>query len=728
MSLYDDQIRQRKYEDDEAFSQAFTSMADAVMGSNLVRALKARENLVTDAMGEILSFYNIKAKEVPEEITDINEQIEYILRPNGIMRRTVYLDRGWYKDAVGAMLGTIRETGTLVAFIPGKFSGYSYFDFESGKRVKLNSKNEGIFDREAMAFYLPYPLRKLTIKDVILFSLSTLSIGDLVYYLLVTGLATLIGMLAPWLNSILFDEVIVSGSTRLLFAVAFFMVCVNISSTLLSTVDSLISSKFNTKMTASVEAATMMRIMSMPASFFKPYGSGELTSYADSMNSLSSILVQSVMNTGITSLFSLGYIYSITRFAPGLVFPAMLTIFVTIGFSVVTTVTQLDISRRMMKQEAAHSSLVYALICGIQKIKLSGAEKRAFAKWGKVYSEMAELEYNPPVVIKANQVISTAISLVGTIVMYYFAIVTKVSVADYFAFNAAYGMVMGAFSSLLSVALVVARIKPILEMAKPILEGEPEISEGKEVISSVSGAIELDNVTFRYSENTPVILDNISLRIRRGQYVAIVGKTGCGKSTLMRILLGFETPQVGTVYYDRKDIRKIDLKSLRRKIGVVMQNGKLFMGDIFANIAISAPWITLDEAWEAAEVAGIAEDIRNMPMGMNTIITEGDGGVSGGQRQRLMIARAVAPKPKILMLDEATSALDNVTQKNVTQALDGLKCTRIVIAHRLSTIKQADRIIVLDKGHIIEDGTYEKLMEKKGFFAELVERQMVNAI
>ena len=265
-----------------------------------------------------------------------------------------------------------------------------------------------------------------------------------------------------------------------------------------------------------------------------------------------------------------------------------------------------------------------------------------------------------------------------------------------------------------------------MEMAEPILKAEPESSETKEMLSSLKGNIELSNVYFRYKDNMPYVVDGMSLKIKAGEYVAIVGTTGCGKSTLMRLLLGFETPEKGAVYFDVKDISKIDLRSLRRRMGVVTQDGSLFQGDIYSNIVISNPQLTVDDAWAAAEIAGIADDIRAMPMGMQTIISEGQGGISGGQKQRLMIARAVAPKPEILLFDEATSALDNRTQKQVSDALDALKCTRIVIAHRLSTIKNCDRILVLDKGRIIEDGTYDELIARNGFFAELVARQRLD--
>ena len=362
----------------------------------------------------------------------------------------------------------------------------------------------------------------------------------------------------------------------------------------------------------------------------------------------------------------------------------------------------------------------------MQKIKLAGAEKRVFAKWLGLYAEGAELQYNPPMFLKINGVISTAIGLVSNIVLYYLAVESRIDQSSYFAFTASYGMLMGAFTSVSGIALSAAQVQPILEMAEPFLKTVPETAENREIVTKISGGIELGHVSFRYSDDTPYILNDLSLKVNPGEYVAIVGKTGCGKSTLVRLLLGFEKPEKGAVYFDGKDINSLDLPSLRKKIGTVTQDAGLFQGDIYSNIVITAPELTLDEAWEAAETAGIADDIRAMPMGMHTIIAEGQGGISGGQRQRLMIARAVAPKPKMLIFDEATSALDNKTQKQVSDALDKMGCTRIVIAHRLSTIKHCDRILVLDGGSIVEDGTYDELIAQGGFFAELVERQRLD--
>ena len=726
MGWFDEQIRLRKKNDDSVFEEAFVGMADAVLGSKMSSAFTSDEAKAQGAIEEILKFYKVKQREVPDSVKGLNDRLEYLLRPHGIMRRNINLEKGWYKDSIGAVLGTRKDDGSIVAFIPKGLSGYVYFDAPTGKWVKLSKKAEALFEDEGICFYKPFPLTKLTVRTLMRYILNTLSTADFVLVILATLAVSLIGLLSPKLNNLLMGTIVESESMRLLFGITIFMVCVTISSLLIRAVKTLIMTRINTKMDLSVQAATMMRVLSLPADFFKQYSAGELSSRAQYIQSLCSMLISTVLNTGLTSIFSLIYVSQIFEYAPALVVPSLLIIFTTILFSLITTFYQMKYSKKQMEIAAEESGMSYALITGVQKIKLSGAEKRAYARWSKLYAKQVELTYNPPMFLRANGAFSSIISLTGALVMYFMSVQSGVSVADYYAFNTAYGMVSGAFMSLAGIATTIAQFKPILEMAKPIMDAVPEVSEGKLVIDRLSGGIELNNVSFRYNENMPLVVDNLSLKIRPGQYVAIVGATGCGKSTLMRIMLGFEKPGKGAVYYDGKDLSGIDLKSLRRKIGVVMQNGKLFQGDIFSNITISAPQLSMDEAWEAAEMAGIAEDIRRMPMGMHTIISEGSGGVSGGQRQRLMIARAIAPKPKILMFDEATSALDNLTQKIVSDSLDKLKCTRIVIAHRLSTIRQCDRIIYLEKGQIVEDGTYDELIAKNGKFAELVERQRLD--
>ncbi|MBR4473730.1 MAG: NHLP bacteriocin export ABC transporter permease/ATPase subunit [Oscillospiraceae bacterium] len=726
MGWFDEQIRERKVRDQEVFEESIFRMAAVVLGKQKAGIVDSDRIVTKEAIDEILKFYHYKPAEIPDSIRDPDEQLEFCLRPHGLMRRNVRLEKGWYKDAFGPMLAFRKEDGMPVALLPKPFIGYTYRDPSTGKKVSLNAKTAALLDEDAICFYKPLPLKKLGIPDLIAYMWGCLNSGDLTMIVVLTFAATLFGMMMTYLTKALTGFVLESGNYALLYGTAVFMLCVLVSTQIISIVRELMMNRIEIKTSLSVEAAMMMRVMNLPANFFRNYSSGELSSRYSAVNQLCTLLLGNVFSMGLTSVMSLMYITQIFHYASALVVPALLIIVVTVLVSVFSTFMQMNISRKVMQKSAKESGLSYGLITGVQKIKLAGAEKRAFSRWAKCYSEAAEYSYNPPAFIKANSAISLAISLGGTIILYYLAVKTNVSGSEYIAFNTAFGSVMGAFTAMSNVALSIAQIKPILEMAEPILKTEPESSENKTMVTSLKGNIELSNVYFRYNENMPYVVDGMSLKIKAGEYIALVGRTGCGKSTLMRLLLGFEIPERGAIYYDGKDMTKLDLRSLRRRMGVVTQDGSLFQGDIYSNIVISAPQLTLDEAWEAAEIAGIADDIRAMPMGMNTILSEGQGGISGGQKQRLMIARAVAPKPKILMFDEATSALDNKTQKQVSDALDKMKCTRIVIAHRLSTIRNCDRILVLDKGHIMEDGTYDELIAKNGYFAELVARQRLD--
>lgn len=726
MGWFDEQIKQRKLSDQEVFEDSFMQAASVVLGNRVSSKLNDDATLSKMAIDDILKYYHYKPVELKEKIDDFDESLEYILRPHGIMRRNIKLKEGWYKDAFGPILGFMEENGIPVALLPRSFFGYYYIDPKSGKKIDINKTNVNKISDEGICFYRPLPLKELGIPDLILYLKDCISAEDILLMSVTTVIVSLVGLIMPRLTKALTGLVLNSKNLTLLYSIGIFMICTTFSTQLFNAANQIISSRLSSKTSLAVEAAVMSRLLSLPAKFFRQFSSGELASRASSINTLSTMLMSFVFSLGLTSISSLLYINQIFRFAPSLVWPSIIITVASIVLSIVSSIIQLRISSEQMKLAAKGSGLSFALISGMQKIKLSGAEKRAYSKWLTHFAKESEYIYNPPMFLKINSVISSAITLIGNIVLYYLAVQSGVGQDNYFAFNASYASVSGAFMSLASMALSLARVRPILEMAEPILKEKPEIAENKEIVTNIKGNIELNNVSFRYDEKSPYIVNNMSFKIKAGEYVAIVGKTGCGKSTLMRLLLGFEKPEKGAIYYDGKDLESLDLKSLRRKIGTVMQSGGLFQGDIFSNIAISAPSLTLQEAWEAAEIAGMADDIRDMPMGMQTLISEGQGGISGGQKQRIMIARAVAPKPKILMFDEATSALDNKTQRQVSEALDRLKCTRIVIAHRLSTIKHCDRILVLDGGKIIEEGTYEQLVENNGFFAELVERQRLD--
>ena len=726
MGWFDEQIRLRKLNDEVLLEESFLDMAGSVMGRQLQASLENNRIRTKNAIDAVLQSMNVRSRDIPDDITELNDQLDYLLEPHGIMRRAVYLPPGWYKDAAGSMLLIYKEGKIPVAVLPGKINGYEFIDPVTLKTSRINDSTQKLFEETGLCFYKPFPQKKLGIKDLLLYMALSRSVSDHAMILASSAILTGIGGILPMLTKLAYGRVLKSGEMNMLLALTFFMISVSIGHLMFGTVSNMITQAVQTKQSVAIEAAVMMRILSLPASFFRKFSAGELYSRVQSISELCKQLASAILSTGVTSLFSLVYIVQVFHYTPALVVPALAITLVTLVFSVVSTLLNTAISRESMNLAAQENGMNYAMITGIQKIKLAGAEKRAFARWARLYSKEAEYMYNPPMIIKMNSVISAAIGLIGTVVMYSAAIGSGVTYDNYMAFTASYGYISAAFMEISSIALIIAGIRPTIEMVTPILDQEPEVTGGRQIVTRLGGNIELNHVSFRYSETMPDVLDDLSIRIKSGEYVAIVGETGCGKSTLVRILLGFEKPRVGAVFYDGKDINSLDLRSLRRHIGVVMQNGKLLMGSIFENITISAPWLGLDDAWEAAEAAGIAQDIREMPMGMQTMISEGQGGISGGQKQRLLIARAIAPKPNVLIFDEATSALDNLTQRKVTEALDSYKCTRLVIAHRLSTIQACDRILVLRNGKIAEDGTYDELIAENGFFAELVERQRLD--
>ena len=724
MGWFDEQVKERAKNDDDLFASAFAGMANILNNKNKKATVSFQHDrdLSGRALQEILRYYSVRAREVPPGLEEEMEILEYLLRPSGIMYREIELTGDWFRDASGPMLAKTLE-GRPIALLPGPMTGYVWKNPATGEEGRVDRAFAATLAEEAVCFYRPFPMRSMDVRDLIAYIFSLLRARDYALIIGLTAVTVLVGLITPAMTSRLYQTVLGNASHTLLWMTLLTMLCASVSSFLFGAARSIVNANVTMRMNMEVESSTMMRVLSLPPAFFKEYAAGELAGRISYMSVVCSEITEMIFSSGLTALFSLVYIGQVVYYTPFLGGVAMaitiLTLVISVGFSLM----QIRISRAQMLEATKESGLTYALFGGIQKIRSAGAEKRAFAKWADQYAKSAKYLYDPPFVLKMSGVITTLVSMAGTLIMYAITLDTHVQLSDYMAFSSAYGMVSGAFSAMAGIIVSAASIQPIMEMIEPIMKAQPEISEDRKPVTKLAGDIELSNIWFRYDDNLPYVLQDLSLRIKKGEYVAIVGTTGCGKSTLLRLLLGFEKPQRGTVFFDGRDLRTLDVKSLRRRIGVVMQNGRLFYGDIFSNIAVTAGRITLEDAWDAMIAAGMEEDLQHMPMGMGTIISDGAGGISGGQRQRILIARALASKPSILMFDEATSALDNVTQKIVSDTLESLTCTRIVIAHRLSTIKACDRIIVLDKGRILEDGNYEELIAKGGFFAELVERQ-----
>lgn len=699
MRWFEEQITKRAHEDNATMHAANLKLSSAVMGQ---KQEYGTGNTGDSAQRAIAAYHKV-------------DTIEELLQ------REVRLTEHWYKDAMGAMLGQT-STGEAIALIPGRHNRYFYHDPATGRQVKVTARSP--ICSQAICFYKQFPMRALGIVDLYRFTVQALSKKEIVNYLLCLLATVLLALFLPYINVQLFAKVIPSGNTFTLASLACMLCSIILASTLMQICSSLAISRIQAKIDTTVLPAVYMRMLSLPVTFFKQYASGELMERAGAIRNLNNLLFGSILSTGITFLFSSLYVLQINSLVPAMSSYAVWMLVLFLLLSVSGTIALLRVTRKSMNIQAKLTGLMFQLLSGIQKIKLTGSEKRAYSKWANLYADKANLLYNPPWMLKINGVLQSGLTVLGTILFFAVGVRSQISAADYMAFSVAYGLMCSAVLSLGSIISSVAKLAPNLEMAKPILETIPENYAGKSELKSSVGSIELSHVSFRYQEDSPLILNDFSLKINRGEYLAIVGKTGCGKSTLLRLLMGFERAQKGAVYYNGWNLDNLDIKSLRRKMGVVMQTSRLFPGSIFSNIAACCPTMTQEEAWEIARIVGLDEDVKAMPMGMHTLINKSGGGLSGGQRQRLMIARAIATKPDVIIFDEATSALDNITQRQVSDALDALKCTRIVIAHRLSTICNCNRIIVINDGGIVEDGTYQSLMAEEGYFAELVRRQM----
>ncbi len=489
--------------------------------------------------------------------------------------------------------------------------------------------------------------------------------------------------------------------------------------------------RLQTQVSYDTQAAVWDRLLKLKPAFFRQYSTGDLYNRVSAITEIRDKLSGSILRILFTSLFSLLNLGLLLIYNIPL---ALVAIAVALVAMIITTISAMIIRRQMRPLQQLSGEifgLTVQLIGGVSKLRVAAAESEAFACWAKKYTQQVKMMFSTQLVEDLLTAFNVILPVVSSILLFGLTVAlmseskgqTGLSTGTFLAFDTAFGTFIASTTRLSNTLVDILEVTILWERAQPILQTKTEVDAQKYYPGKLSGQIKLDQVCFCYRQDSSLILDRITLEVQAGEFIAIVGPSGSGKSTIVRLLLGFETPETGTIFYDGRDLSGLDLTAVRRQLGVVLQNGRIMSGSIWENIA-SGAIVTQDQAWEALEMAGLADDIQPMPMGIHTIISEGGGNLSGGQRQRLFIARALVNKPQILLFDEATSALDNRTQGIVTQSLEQLGVTRMVIAHRLSTIQNADRIYVMQAGKIVQQGSFDELAAVPGLFADLIARQM----
>ncbi|MCC7033974.1 MAG: NHLP bacteriocin export ABC transporter permease/ATPase subunit [Acidobacteria bacterium] len=646
----------------------------------------------------------------------------------GVRSRVVALRGAWWTQDVGPLVARRETDGAPVALLPRPARRYELYDPATGVRTRVTEQVAGTLEPLAWSLYRPFPTRALGVIDLLRFGLHG-GRADLLTVLIMGIAVGVLGLMVPIVTGVVFDAIIPGADRPQLLLVTVLLVVTAVGTAGFRLVQSFAMQRLESRMDASVQAAVWDRLLGLPVAFFRDFSSGDLAMRSLSIGAIRRALTGSVISSllaGVFSVFSFGLLFYYSWSL------ALVATLITVAMALGTAwLGYLDArcQREVMAASGRLSGLLLQLVNGVGKLRVSATEHRAFAAWAAEFSRRMIAARRGRLIGIGLSVFSSVMPLLAVAAIFWQTVQllspeagSGLSTGAFLAFNAAFVQFQTAALGLSGAAVTILGLVPQYERARPILSAVPEAGTALKDPGELAGHIEVAHVDFRYRADAPLVLRDVSVRIPAGRFIAIVGASGSGKSTLFRLLMGFEKPESGAIYFDQQDQAHLNVEALRRQIGVVLQSGRLLSDSMFQNI-VGASSLTMEDAWAAAAMAGLEADIRAMPMGMHTMIAEGGGGLSGGQRQRVMIARAIVRRPRILLFDEATSALDNETQAIVTHSLASLKATRVVIAHRLSTIVNADYIYVMDKGAVVQEGTYQALVAQEGPFAELARRQ-----
>jgi len=656
---------------------------------------------------------------------DGSQNLENILEASELRSRGVLLKDNWWSYNCGVLLAWKEDESVPVALIP---SGHGYKLYAPGhSSVRVTASIAATLKSSAISIYVPLPAHSLKPADIFKYILHCIKPYDVIMYLFAGVGVSILALAIPAITEELFGVIVPRQDISGLIAIAFFLAATVVSSAILKISQHISHLLFEIKSGAPLQAAVWDRLYHLPVRFFKKYETAELLKRASGVESMQKLLTGSCIQ-GV-----LGIVELISGFILMLKYNSKLAV-VLFGLNLLVMLPLIKIcfsighaEHAIADEEAKSSSALLQIIQGISKIKTSNIEIKSFSVWENAFAKLLRLTYKrdkkEALVLSISNIIPSLFLLL-LYGLYLTELFGSMPMGTFLAFSAAFSEVSIVIVEFCHSAIELGEVKAIYQHLHPILKECPEGVKAADP-EKLKGNIELRDITFRYSPDLPTVLRGLSVSITEGSFVAITGKSGSGKSTLVRLLLGFEQPEAGLISYDGQDISLIDCRQIRKQLGVVLQNGKIYADDILSNITGKSSSLTVDDAWLAAELAGFDKDISSMPMGMYTVLDENGSILSGGQKQRLLIARAFANHPKILILDEATSALDNKTQAEITNKINKMKCTRIVIAQRLNAIKKADKILYLDNGAIAEEGTYEELMEKKGLFFEMASLQNI---
>lgn len=664
--------------------------------------------------------------------------LEAIVSASALAMRRVALTGDWYRRDGGPILGFLDGGDTPVAILPRSPTSYEIHNPRDNSVTPVTAALARKLDSAAFVFYRTLPDRPLKGSDLLRFACRGVG-RDVGMVALMGAIGGLLGLMTPLAIGAIYDHIIPQSERGQLLQLMFALFVAAFAACAFQITRNIALTRLENRAGSALQAAIWARLINLPAKFFTKYSAGDLALRAMGIDSIMSAMSTSAITTIVSGIFSLFSLALLFHFSPSAAVVALGLILILVIAIVICGYLRARYQTAIEEGHGKMASLLLQYINGIAKIRVAAAEDRAFANWAAAFSRQNRRVLASRSIANHLDTFGAAFPVVTYMVLFLLiagqaapgsaagraaASASTMSTGSFLAFMSAFFSLLYGMIELGQTAVHVLTVVPVYKRLVPVLEAAPEVNSGKSDPGSLRGRIEVSNVTFRYEADGPPILDSVDLHAEPGEFIAIVGSSGSGKSTLLRILLGFETPEAGTVAFDGFDAAGLDPQALRRQMGVVLQNGRLLPGDIFTNIVGSAVDLSHDDAWEAARLAGLDKDIEQMPMGMHTVISEGAGTFSGGQRQRLMIARALVSRPRIVFFDEATSALDNPTQAIVTQSLDRLRATRLVVAHRLSTIVNADRIYVLEKGKIVQVGTYEELIKQPGVFYDLVSRQI----